>query len=99
MINTKIDNFFQGEQAYSKFQNCINSFYQDDSTGTIKAYKRKFSEPILIDFDPSINFSVQYLIDISVELVIIDSGNIHGDSWKYIFHPLTLTGIFLHENI
>ncbi len=99
MINAKIDNFFQGEKAYEKFQHFINSFYQNDSTGTIKAYKRKVSEPLLIDFDPSINFSVQDLIDISVELVIIDSGNTHGDSWKYIFHPLTLTGIFLYENM
>ncbi len=30
-------------------------------------------------------------------LVIVDSGNVSGDLWKYIFHPLTQTGMFCSE--
>jgi len=73
---------FHGEAAVSRLAMLTSRAFEDDATGGVYGYARTASrEPELVRLDePEEAMSTDF------EMVVVDSGNSSGDSWKYIFH-------------
>jgi len=95
----------QGKDAVQEFLNCLNSFFQDDATGKAYVVTRGVNmglnmvpltggtiEEIALDAQKDASLLTDY------EMIVIDSGNSHGDSWKAIFHPNQLVLNFVRED-
>lgn len=94
-----------GEDALAFFMQSANAFFQDDATGNAYAIKRNGSlglEMVVLSQDDL----HQILIDAQNDparlseynMILIDSGNVHGDSWKAIYHPAQEVFHFVRED-
>lgn len=102
---SQIATVFGGKEAVQQFLNCLNSFFQDDATGTAYAVTRNAElgldmvpltgcaiEDIALDAQKDVSLLTDY------NMIVIDSGNSHGDSWKAIFHPNQVVFNFVRED-
>lgn len=94
-----------GEDALAFFMQSANAFFQDDATGNAYAIKRNGAlglEMVVLSQDDL----HQILIDAQEDparlseysMILIDSGNVHGDSWKAIYHPAQEVFHFVRED-
>ena len=94
-----------GEEARKQFASCINSFLQDDSTG--KAYGVRRDSQKLLQMVSFAGCGFQSIVedfhdDVAklhcYEMIVIDSGNSHGDSWIATFYPKQMSLSFVDEH-
>lgn len=93
---------YHGPAALERFWHCVNSFMQDDAIGGIQELVR----------DENYNLVLRDICDVvdgrfgldavqksleQAEMIIIDSGNVHGDSWVSTFHPKQLVLSFVTD--
>ena len=95
-----------GQEAIARFGSCLNSYFQDDATG--KAYViyrsgrtdlgmsgmtmcRTESIAQAISDTERIGELDQY------EMIVVDSGNSHGDSWIATFYPRQCVMTFVNK--
>lgn len=100
-----ISSNYMGEEARQQFLVCLNSFLQDDATG--QAYAVKRNEDLRLEMVALAGCAIEGIAlhaqnDVdrlkSYSMIIIDSGNSHGDSWKAIFHPAECVLNFVRED-
>lgn len=97
---------YQGKEAQSRFAACVNSFFQDDAIGNAYCVTRnenkdlvmtRFTgcgfEGVVLDFEADIERLHRY------EMIVIDSGNAHGDSWIATFYPKQMILSFVDEYV
>jgi hypothetical protein len=94
-----------GEEARQAFATCINSFLQDDATG--KAYGVRRDSQQILKMVPFAGCGFQSIVedfqdDVAklqcYEMIVIDSGNSHGDSWIATFYPKQMSLSFVDEH-
>jgi hypothetical protein len=86
---------YAGKEARKRFLNCLNSFFDEDATGNAYAIMRR--ENLQLEMLPMTGCALDGAAhDVETdqvsrlevyEMIVVDSGNKHGDSWKAIFHP------------
>jgi len=102
----KFSSNYEGAPALQKFLHCLNSFFQDDATG--KAYAVQRTVALDLTMGPLTGCALETIAQDAQEdpsrlldyaMIVIDSGNRHGDSWKAIFHPKQLILNFIREDM
>ncbi|WP_028452993.1 hypothetical protein [Chitinilyticum aquatile] len=102
-LNDGVRVFTHETIAWDQFKSFLAHAREEDATGGIVAYRweatadQTSTEPVLrrIDRDDDM---LSRLVDMKqFSLLMIDSGNSAGDSWKYIFHPTLGLGIYVQE--
>lgn len=82
---------YQGAAAQDKFWHCVNSFMQPDATGCIQELVRDEKYDLMLrdiqDEQGGVSEGAIRSALESAEMIIIDSGNVHGDAWIATFHP------------
>jgi hypothetical protein len=95
-------NHATGSKAVDELMLFLNAMSQDDATGEIVALVREGSRLVQrnIDLDNALTPKavVDALIAARCELLILDGGNTHGDTWKFIFHAASETGTFVRDD-
>lgn len=85
---------YHGDDARKFFFACFNSFTQDDATG--KAYVVRRNAQRQLEMLPLTGCALEGVaIDLhnnegnlsDCEMIVIDSGNSHGDSWIATYYP------------
>lgn len=93
-----------GEDALAFFMQSANSFFQDDATGDAYAIKHGALglEMVVLSQDDLYNILTAAQNDPTqlskYSMILIDSGNVHGDSWKAIYHPAQEVFHFVRED-
>ena len=94
-----------GEDALAFFMQSANSFFQDDATGNAYAIKRNgrgVLEMVVLthgDLDDLLVAAHKDPARLSeYNMIMIDSGNAHGDSWKATYHPAQEVFHFVRED-
>jgi len=94
-----------GEDALAFFMQSANAFFQDDATGNAYALKRNGAlglEMVVLSQDDLHDLLVAAQKDPArlseYNMILIDSGNVHGDSWKAIYHPAQEVFHFVRED-
>lgn len=91
MDRTKV---YIGKEAVEQFLISLNSFFQDDATGNSYGVRR--NRDTTLDMMPFTGCGIEDVAldvqkDVSrlagYEMIVIDSGNSHGDAWKAVFYP------------
>lgn len=95
---------FLSDAAVEQFKICLNSFFQDEATGKAYGVTRNADKRLgMIAFSgcgiEGVALDVQEDVQLlnRFEMIVIDSGNTHGDSWKAIFHPAERVLSFVQE--
>ena len=90
---------FAGPEAEAKFDLLLDRALDEDSIGGAYGYKWIVTTRLPIEHVPTLvridNPSELKLEDF--QMVILDGGNLDGDSWKYIYHPAAKSGTFIQE--
>lgn len=85
-----------GKDAIEQFRNCLNSFFEDDATGKLYgAYRAEHSELRMVGMTMCRSEAIAELISDperigeldQYQMLVLDSGNSHGDSWIATFYP------------
>ena len=93
-----------GEDALPFFMQSANAFFQDDATGNAYAIKHGALglEMAVLSQDDLHNILAAAQKDPArlseYSMILIDSGNAHGDSWKAIYHPAQEVFHFVRED-
>lgn len=89
---------FTGPEATQQFRLLLSRAFEEDATGGVVGYDWR-NGLVVAERIEDINDAclVKGEGDYTYPLVIIDSGNASGDSWKYVYHPLTESGMFCPE--
>ena len=91
---------YLGDAAREMLAKCLNCAFADDATGGVFGYRWEASgdSPFNQTLGPKLTQLTSPEIDeTQYFMVIVDSGNTHGDSWKYIFHIGAQSGTFIQE--
>lgn len=92
---------FQGEEAKREFERLLDCASAETAVGGIFGYRwaaqgcsaNWTTAPVLIRIlEPA------KLNTYDFNMIVIDSGNTDGDSWKFIYHPTLQSGTFMKEN-
>lgn len=95
---------FRDAKALEQLGICLNCFFQDDATG--KAYVIERSELTQLFMIGLTGCAIQGIADdlnadpdrlSRYEMIVIDSGNSHGDSWIATYHPKQQVLTFVDE--
>lgn len=92
---SQVAEIFSGQAAIERFAACLDSFFQDDAVGKSYGIKREDGsrllkmtpfagcgiEDVALDVQQDVRLLHEY------EMIVVDSGNSHGDSWKAVFYP------------
>lgn len=93
---------FAAESALEMLHNCLNSAFADDATGGVYGYRWAVegTMPFNQVLAPTLTRIERphELVLTDYNMVVIDSGNTHGDSWKYVYHTGLQVGTFMKEN-
>ncbi len=93
---------YAGDAALEMFNTCLNSAFADDATGGAYGYRWAVSgtTPFNQVLEPTLTRieNPDELTLTDYNMVVIDSGNTHGDSWKYVYHTGLQVGTFMKEN-
>lgn len=93
---------FHGAEALHEFERLLDCAASETATGGIYGYRwatqgedpfNRIVAPILTRIEDPAQLDTRHF-----NMVIIDSGNTDGDSWKFIYHPTLQSGTFLQEN-
>lgn len=93
-----------GEDALAFFMQSANAFIQDDATGDAYAIKHGAIglEMVVLSQDDLHNILAAAQNDPArlsqYSMILINSGNVHGDSWKAIYHPAQEVFHFVRED-
>lgn len=93
-----------GEDAFVFFRQSANAFFQDDATGNAYAIKHGALglEMVVLSQDDLYHILIDAQNDPArlseYSMILIDSGNVHGDSWKAIYHPAQEVFHFVRED-
>lgn len=85
--------FFWGDVAHRELERLFDSARDEDATGRIWVLPTStgpWEEATRL-------LSTDDVADMQV--VVIDSGNKHGDSWKYTYYPRNQVGMFQKEDL
>ena len=97
-------NFHVGLDAEKQLQRFLQRAFEEDATGGVFGYRWQVdcqAEPgmsvapaltRLTDFDLILKDILMF------NLIIVDSGNADGDSWKYVYHVGHKVGTFTQES-
>lgn len=95
---------YTGSEALEELTRCASRFWDEDSTGEMLLLKRGLNPPRLESVSLAGCAQESVYNDILAnkceaidELLIIDSGNSSGDSWKAIFHIQERVLVFIYE--
>lgn len=83
--------FFWGDVAHAELERLFDCARDEDATGRIwvlPSSQGPWEEATSL-------LSTDDVAD--MEVVVIDSGNKHGDSWKYTYYPRNKVGMFQDE--
>jgi hypothetical protein len=95
-----------GQNAVDLFSTCLSSFLQEDATG--KSYVVERDNGLrMIGLGMCLLEDIFYLISNSkniseldqYEVIVIDSGNSHGDSWIAMFYPRQCVMAFVDQTV
>lgn len=88
-----------GDHARDLFMVCLNSAMQDDATGSIYGIKTgdEGTAPAIDGLNPE-NLTSWELPDFCrYDMIVIDSGNTHADSWKCTLYPKSAVAVLAIE--
>ncbi len=82
---------YQGAKALEVFWLCVGSFVQPDATGSIQELVRDEKYDLMLREIPDVQGdlgeqAIRSALE-RAEMIVIDSGNIHGDAWMATFYP------------
>jgi len=95
-----------GHEAVKRFAVCLNSLMQNDATGGAYAIVR--NEDTSLSMVPFTGCGIEGVFqDLAnnvdrlheYQMIVIDSGNSHGDSWIATFHPKQMVMSFVDEHL
>jgi len=90
---------FSGQAATDEFLHLLARAFEEDATGGVVGYDWRNG---LMTTERITSADNVHLVKgrnaYTFPLVIVDSGNSSGDSWKYVYHPETESGMFCLEN-
>lgn len=96
--------FVTGQEAITIFLSRVNSFFQDDATGN--AYGMHLDDNHIMRMELFTPAYLEHLINDDTmtrvseyEMIVIDSGNIHGDTWKAVFYPKSKVLTHVQEDV
>jgi hypothetical protein len=95
-----IKTHFFGDAAIEEYKKCLDCARDEGATGGIFGFLRaangdqlsmlRVREPVAdVLLEPETT---------EFEIILIDSGNIAGSAWKYVYHPLSKIGTFFPES-
>ncbi|MEX3984294.1 hypothetical protein AB4Y45_35645 [Paraburkholderia sp. EG287A] len=89
-----------GDEALELYRRCLSRAFEEDAVGGVFGYQWVATN--LSPDHPVTPLLTRFLhpedIDLKqYNLVIIDSGNAVGDSWKLIYHPFAAAATFIKE--
>lgn len=90
-VNPLMPELFVGPAALDMLNRCLNSFADESATGKLWVL-----ESSLGSWEQLTGLSDERLP--WLQMVVVDSGNSSGDSWKYTYYPQSHTGLFIKEN-
>lgn len=90
----------RGDAAHDRFKTLLSRAFDDDAVGGVFGYRWHATN--LSPDHPVTPVLTRFLHPDDIELtqynmVIIDSGNTAGDSWKLIYHPSVAVATFIKE--
>jgi hypothetical protein len=99
----RVDSYY-GKEAVARFWTCINSYLQDDATGSVYGVWRDLKSDLVMAEMSQFRFQaivqnfgkeMERLKD--YEMIVIDSGNTSGDSWVATFYPRQIVCTFVNQ--
>lgn len=94
---------YQGDAAENELISAVSRALEEDSTGDIYAHTLINGELVVsklrefLQATDGFDSWSAWLLSTNYDLVIVDSGNAAGDSWKYVYHPRVKAGMFCIE--
>jgi hypothetical protein len=91
----------RGEAARQEFEECLEGAYAEGATGGVFGYAwgvvgtlpgAQEVTPLLTRIRSRAELNLS-----TFNMIIVDSGSIDGDSWKYVYHPAIQSGTFIQE--
>lgn len=90
-----------GEAAEREFRLALECAFAEFATGGVFGYRweARGTEPGNPVIAPTLTLieRPQDLVLTDFNMVVIDSGSLSGDSWKYVYHPALQCGTFIQE--
>lgn len=95
-----------GQDAINRFLACMNSFLLDDATGKSYVIYRDNESYLQMcgltmcraEAVADALFNTEHIIELDMyEMIVIDSGNSHGDSWIATFYPKLCVMTFVDQ--
>ncbi|KVP65610.1 hypothetical protein WJ96_04385 [Burkholderia ubonensis] len=92
---------YLGDEAEKEFQSCMECAYAHGATGGVYGYSwavfgdKPFEQEVKPKLTPIARGADLNLNDFN--MIVIDSGSVDGDSWKYLYHPAIKSGTFIQE--
>jgi hypothetical protein len=101
---------YSGIEAKQQFDEHLFLASRPEATGGVFGYEwaatpdGKTTAPRLVKLaEPTDAAAIPELdhrmLSVTYSMVVIDSGNSHGDSWKYIYWPALQLGTFTYESV
>lgn len=96
-----------GNESAEFFIRCLHSFFDEDATGKCYAISRDENQELKLtgltgcaaEFLAECMSNEKLLYQLNVyEMLIIDSGNKHGDSWIATYYPKQMMTTFIEQN-
>lgn len=91
---------YEGATARERLLDCLNSFFQDDAVGWAYVIRRGSPDagPALAPLSSDSVDIGRLFQDDQLEMVVVDSGNTDGDSWKAVYFCRTQVLTFVRES-
>lgn len=97
---------YLGNESVNFFLSCLNSFFDEDSTG--KCYVISRDEGTNLNLTGLTGCATEFVADCLsnenlfsrlniYEMIVIDSGNKHGDSWIATYYPKQMLTTFVDQ--
>lgn len=87
-----------GGEALEKFHLLLSRALDEDATGGAYGYKWTVTTSPIENVPTLVGIDDLHALNLDdFQMVVIDSGNTAGDSWKYIYHPVSQSGTFIKE--